>query len=151
MHGADKNCRNTQNFGGECWYLRGRGCQTGTRRYKDIIKIDVEVDILYGLQYSFSGQETVAGSSKYGSKYRGSKLRRRFLYKPRDYALLTIDSKTLGQRSRWYLALQVKEMYTKFQTENLTERGFLVDLDVVESHTYQYMSARNEDGTQLSQ
>jgi len=42
-------------------------------------------------------------------------------------------------------------MYTKLQTENLKGRGFLVDLDLVESHNYQYMSARNEDGTQLSQ
>ena len=151
MHGADKNCRSTQNFGGECRYLRGRCCQTGTSRYKDIIKMDVEVDIWYGLQSSFSGQEIVAGSSKYSSRHRGSQLRGTFLYKSRDYALVTIDSTTLGQRSGWYLALQAKEMYTELQTENLTGRGFLVDPDLVESRTCQYMSARNEDGTQLNQ
>jgi hypothetical protein len=50
MRGADKKCRSTQSFGIEYWYLRGRDCQTRTRRYKDIIKMDVQVDIWCGLQ-----------------------------------------------------------------------------------------------------
>jgi hypothetical protein len=50
MHGADKNRRSTQSFGREYWYLRGRDCQTRTCRYKDIIKMDVQVVIWYGLQ-----------------------------------------------------------------------------------------------------